>query len=244
MKYIKKFEVKNTKVNSTQQTEEEMLSSYKDKCEDLDDRSYITFDEFFDGLDFDIFSKHDYHANCQYVKSGFSASRIRNQFTPPIGRGSYGDSGGFEVTIKGQRLNFYTSGYGYSGPTCPTGLENSLDWKKRNVFLYAEVNTGGASGGSCWDTGDDDGAQPYDGSSLDLNDFVFSYLKPILENILSSHANEKSPQELCQILYNNSSIIHEDSRCNHEYYGNYDDYSCYYITLGDLYQFLSENNSF
>jgi hypothetical protein len=231
MKYIKKFEAKNTKVNSTQQTEEEMLSSYKDKCEDLDDRSYITFDEFFDGLDFEIFSKHDYN---KFYESGVSASRIR---------GGSSARGGFEVTIKGQRLNFYTS-IGYGGPACPTGLENSLDWKKRNVFLYAEVNTGGASGGSCWDTGDDDGAQPYEGDSLDLNDFVFSYLKPILDDILSSHANEKSAQELCQILYNDSSIIHEDSRCNHEYYGNYDDYSCYYITLGDLYQFLSENNSF
>jgi hypothetical protein len=226
MKYIKKFEAKNTKVNSTQQTEEEMLSSYKDKCEDLDDRSYITFDEFFDGLDFDIFSKHDYH---KFHESGFSASRIKP------------NAGHFSYQTKNGQLHFFYSTY---GSFCPTGLENSLDWKKRNVFLYAEVNTGGASGGSCWDTGDDDGAQPYDGSSLDLNDFVFSYLKPILENILSSHANEKSPQELCQILYNNSSIIHEDSRCNHEYYGNYDDYSCYYITLGDLYQFLSENNSF
>jgi hypothetical protein len=228
MKYVKKFEGRKSK--STPQTEDQILSAYKDKCEDLDDRSYITFDEFFDGLDFDIFSNHDYN---KFYESGVCASRIR---------GGSSAGGGFEVTIKGQRLNFYTSWYG--GPACPTGLENSLDWKKRNVFLYAEVNTGGASGGSCWDTGEDDGAQPYDGSSLDLNDFIFSYLKPILENILSSHANEKSPQELCQILYNDSSIIHEDSRCNYEYYGNYDDYSCYYITLGDLYQFLSENNSF
>ena len=228
MKYVKKFEGRKSK--STPQTEDQILSAYKDKCEDLDDRSYITFDEFFDGLDFEIFSKHDYN---KFYESGVSASRIR---------GGSSAGGSFEVTIKGQRLNFYTSGYG--DPACPTGLENSLDWKKRNVFLYAEVNTGGASGGSCWDTGDDDGAQPYEGDSLDLNDFIFSYLKPILDDILSSHANEKSPQELCQILYNDSSIIHEDSRCNHEYYGNYDDYSCYYITLGDLYQFLSENNSF
>jgi hypothetical protein len=234
MKWIKKFEAKNTKVNSTQQTEEEMLSTYKDKCDDLDDRSYITFDEFFDGLDFDIFSK----CGNNYHQSGFCASRIKLNTTNRWGSGW---SGHFSHQTKNGQLHFHYSDY---GSFCPTGLENSLDWKKRNVFFFAEVNTGGASGGSCWDTGDDDGAQPYEGDSLDLNDFVFSYLKPILENILSSHANEKSPQELCQILYNDSSIIHEDSRCNHEYYGNYDDYSCYYITLGDLYQFLSENNSF
>lgn len=94
-----------------------------------------------------------------------------------------------------------------------------------------------------------DGARPYEGDTLDLHDFIFNYLKPVIENILSSHANEKSAQDLCQILYTESyvyspSIIHEDSTCNHEYYGNYDDFSCYYITLGDLYQFLSENNSF
>lgn len=46
MKYIKKFE--GRKVKSTNpQTEDQILSDYKDKCDDLDDRSYITFDEFF-----------------------------------------------------------------------------------------------------------------------------------------------------------------------------------------------------
>jgi len=236
MKYVKKFEGRKSKVNPVQPTEEEILAAYKDKCEDLDDRSYITFDEFFDGLDFDIFSKYDYN---KFHEAGVYASRIRggstSRWSPTFG-------GSFEITIKGQRLHFFTSNE--YGPICSPGLENSLDWKKRSVFFYAEVNTGGASGGSCWDTGDDDGAQPYDGKELDLNDFIFSYLKPILNYILASHANEKSPEELCQILYNNPSIIKEDYRSDTQYYGNYDDYSCYYITLGDLYQFLSENNSF
>lgn len=233
MKYIKKFEGKKS---TPVPTEEEFLAVYRDKCEDLDDRSYITFDQFFDGLDFDIFSNHDYN---KFHSAGVYASRIRGGSTSRW-RPTFG--GSFEITIKGQRLNFFTSNE--YGPICPTGLENSLDWKKRNVFFYAEVNTGGASGGSCYDTGDDDGAQPYDGKELDLNDFIFSYLKPILNDILASHANDKSSEELCQILYNNPSIINEDSRSDTQYYGNYDDYSCYYITLGDLYQFLSENNSF
>ena len=236
MKYIKKFEGRKTKPTTVHPTEEEILALYKDKCEDLDDRSYITFDQFFDDLDFDIFSKHDYN---KFSGSGVYASRIRGGSTS---RWQTTSGGNFEITVKGQRLNFYTSNeYGRS---CPTGLENSLDWKKRNIFFYAEVNTGGSSGGSCWDTGDDAGAQPYDGESLSMNDFLFSYLKPILENILNSHANEKSAQELCQILYNNPNIIKEGSRSENQYYGNYDDYSCYYITLEDLYQFLSENNSF
>lgn len=223
MKYIKKFEGRNIKVNLT---EEEILSAYKDECEDLDDRSYITFDEFFESLDFDIFLKHD---DSKFYNSCMCASRCRSNF-----RGS------FEIDIKGSRMHFFESTE--YGPTCPAGLERSLDWKKRNVFFYAEVNTGGASGGSCWDT--DDGAQSYEGGRLDLNDFIFSYLNPILNDILASHANEKSPEELCQILYNNPSIIKEGYRCDSQYYGNYDDYSCYYITLGDLYKFLSENNSF
>lgn len=234
MKYVKKFEGRKAKTTPAPQTEEQILSAYKDECDDLDERSYITFDQFFEGLDFDAFSNHDYN---KFHESGFYAGKIRK----PSSRYGSGYGGDFEINVKGQRINFYTGGY---GPICPTGLENSLDWKKRNVFLYADVNTGGASGGSCWDTGDDDGAQPYDGESLDLNDFLFSYLKPILENILHSHANEKSAQELCQVLYNNPSIIREDSTSDYQYYGNYDDYSCYYITLGDLYQFLSENNSF
>lgn len=236
MKYVKKFEGRRPKVNSVPPTEEEILAAYKDKCEDLDDRSYITFDEFFESLDFEIFSKHDYN---KFHESGVYASRIRGGSTSSW-RPTFG--GSFEINIKGRRWNFFNSSE--YGPVCPTGLESSLDWKKRNVFFYAEVNTGGASGGSCWDTGEDDGAQPYYGKELDLNDFIFSYLKPILNDILASHANEKSPEELCQILYNNPSIIKEDYRSDTQYYGNYDDYSCYYITLGDLYQFLSENNSF
>jgi hypothetical protein len=137
MKYVKKFEGRKPKVNPVPPTEEEILAAYKDKCEDLDDRSYITFDQFFEGLDFDIFLNYDYN---KFNSAGVYASRIRGGSTSRW-RPTFG--GSFELTVKGQRLNFFTSNE--YGPICSAGLENSLDWKKRNVFFYAEVNTGGAA---------------------------------------------------------------------------------------------------
>lgn len=111
MKWIEKFEGRKAKITKTVDVE----SSYKDMCDDLDDKSYITFDEFFESLDFDSFSKHDN----KFYESGVRASRIRR---PTTSRYESGYTGSFDINIKGQRINFYTCGY---GPICPAGLENS-----------------------------------------------------------------------------------------------------------------------
>ena len=224
MKYIKKYEAKR---NSKPQIDnEEVLKNYQYYIEDMDEKSPITFEQFLNGLDFNIFSKHDYN---KFNESALKAPK--NSYSGSITVGTLGNSQ-------------YIYSYEDYGPKPPLGLNNSIDWCKRNSFLWAEVNTGGASGGSCWDTGEDDGAMPYDGKSLDLNDFIYSYLQPILENILANQASIKTAKELCDILYHKPDIIKEDSRCNHEYYGNYDDYECYYITLEDLFKFLYENEGF
>jgi len=219
MKYLKKFEAKKSKapiINT-----EEILKNYQYHIEDMDEKSPITFDEFLNGLDLDIFSKYDSN---KFSESGLNSPN------------------NLDIIINGK--NIYYSSYLKYGPKPTFGLDKSIDWCKRNSFFWAEVNTGGASGGSCYDEGPDDGAQPYDGDSLELNDFIYSYLQPILQEILSTQATTKTAKELCDILYNNPNIVREDDRSNYEYYGNYDNYSCYYITLESLFEFLYQNEGF
>ena len=227
MKWIKTYEKMGRPKKQIKEIDfSKELEEYKDQCEQIDLGSSITFDRFFDNLDFSAFS------NCP--------SKFSNTGILPYGQHE------FKVLIKdGSEV---VSIYNYPNEYCRkngSNLSSLMEWKKRNCFLYAEVNTGGYSGGSCWDEGDDPGAQPYEGESLDLHDFVYQYLKPILENILYEYHHDKSVDELCEILYSSSyNIIGEDSRYNNEYYGNGDDYACHTITLGDLFKFLLENGCF
>jgi hypothetical protein len=224
MKWIQKFEARRSSKNdpareeALRNQEEEAVKNYQYHIEDLDEMSAITFDQFLNSLDLNMFHKH----GNDFYGAGISAPK---------------KSG----TIRIGEYSIWDSEY---GPYAPAGLGNLEDWKKRNLFFWAEVNTGGASGGSCWDTGEDDGAQPYDGNSLDLRDFIYDYLKPILISILEMQATTVTADELCEILYQNPENIREDSRCNHEYYGNYDNYECYYMTLENLFIFLSKNGGF
>lgn len=224
MKWVKKFEAK--RIKSTIKTQElaDRKQQYLDRCEDIDERSYVSFDAFFKKLDFNIFSKHNYE---KFYSAGIAINREAKTMT-------YGQIDGVYIS---------NSEYG----NCDYVLKDLKEWQKRNAFIYAEVNTGGASGGSCWDgmpCYEDSGATPYEGSQLDLHDFVYDYLNNVLESIISDYPNDKSVSELCDILYNNPSIIKEGTRTNYEYYGNYDDYSSYYITLGDLFEFLLKNGTF
>jgi hypothetical protein len=225
MKWIQKFEARRSTKNdpareeALRKQEEDAIKNYQYHIEDLDEVSAITFDQFFDSLDLNMFGEH----SNDFYGAGISAPK---------------NSG----TI---RINDYSIwDHREYGPYAPAGLGKSEDWKKRNLFFWAEVNTGGASGGSCWDTGDDDGAQPYYGNSLELRDFIYNYLKPILKSILEMQATTVTADELCDILYNSPQNIGEDSRSNYEYYGNYDDYSCHYMTLENLFIFLSKNGGF
>lgn len=230
MKWIQKFEARKSKNDldreeDLRRQEEEAVKNYQYHIEDLDEMSAITFDQFLNSLDLNMFHKHSH----DFYGAGISAPK--NSGTSTRKRHSI-------------RINEYSIWYSEYGPYAPTGLGNLEDWNKRNLFFWAEVNTGGASGGSCWDTGEDDGAQPYDGDSLDLRDFIYDYLKPILRSILEMQVTTVTADELCEILYHNPENIHVDSRCNHEYYGNYDNYSCYYMTLENLFIFLSKNGGF
>ena len=227
MKYVKSFEAKrqNKVLQSKSNDYEDVKNSVRDEWELVDERSYVTFDKFFDNFPFDIFSEY----NTELIDSaGIDAPRyIYNNYVT--------------IDVKGQKLNFYSSSsYGISAPSY---FNSDHDWIKRNLMIYITFKTGGASGGSCWDTGDDDGAQPYEVTPLDLSDFL-EYLKPKLDVIVEGYANTKSASELIELLRQDYGIIHEDSYSHTEYYGNYDDYGVLYMTLYDLFKFLAKTDSF
>lgn len=180
----------------------------------MDELSPITFDQFLKGLDIN---------NLDRTPIGFDQCGVN---LPNISRGI--------LIINGHTI--YGTEYTY-GPSCPRGLEDSLQWKKRNIFIWAEVNTGGEYGGR----DDSSSVEEYHGSSLDFNLFIYNYLLPIIENILYNQANIKTAKQLCDILYKDPSIINFSDRRYDDYYGNYDKYQCYYITLEDLFVFLGRN---
>jgi len=200
----------------------------RDEWELADERSYISFDKFFDNLPFSEFNKYEYG---KIHDAGINAPLTNSN------RHSYSS---FSVDVNGQKLTFSSS----NSITAPPYFSDNKDWTKRNLMIYISVNTGGASGGSCYDTGEDDGAFPYDGESIYLSDFL-DYLKPKLDVILEDYANTKSSSELIELLRTQDyNLIREDSYSNYEYYGNYDDYGVLYITLYDLFKFLAKNDAF
>ncbi len=211
MKYIKTFEAKRGL--------EDILKDYQYYIEDLDEISPITFDYFFDNLDFDIFDSG---------KDFYSAGINLPQCTTAK-----------SLNFKGSVL-YRSQDY---GPICQRGFENNIDYIKRNTFFYAEVNTGGFTGGNCWN---EDDLYEYSGESFEMTNFIYSYLQPILENILYSQANTKTAKQLCDLILESPQVIpiSEDYRTNYEYYGNSDNYECRYIRLENLFKFLAQNEGF
>lgn len=228
MKWIKKFESrKNLKVNITSDvsSKEKMIGEW----EDVDMFSSVTFDEFFDRFPFD-FHLPEGHIHNDFYDCGISiATECSKKFAKVM-----------------SSKNIYCMSYEF-GSKCPDFVKNDInpnfydDWSKRNVVIFAYVNTGGYSGGSCYDE-DNEGATPYDGNDIDIDIFL-AYLKHFIDCILYSHTNTKSSDELISII-SNKGIIHNSLWTNHEYYGNSDDYECYYITLYDLFRVFSENDCF
>ncbi len=221
MRYIKKFEAKKNKkdeIPNSSLPSYQRIEDYKNRCNDIDEKSEITFDQFYANLDFNIF-----YNSRDFVDSGVYHSNT-------------GDS------IDVNDANIYVDS-SYRGRSDAKEITSLDEWKKRNIFIWAEYSTGGASGGSCWDEGDDEGAVPYEGKYLGYNDFIYDWLKYILDNIFLQYAPDKTSKELCDILSQNTNIIYTSNRCNNEYYGNYDDYECYWITLEDLFIFITQNTS-
>ena len=87
--------------------------------------------------------------------------------------------------------------------------------------IVIDVTTGGASGGSCWDEADDEGAVEYDGYEGE-EITGFEILKEILQSCESDITDEKVNTILSGI--SSKEDIHE-----YEYYGNYRD--AYRVTI-------------
>jgi hypothetical protein len=94
--------------------------------------------------------------------------------------------------------------------------------------LYNKYSTGGVSGGSCWDTGDE--PTRYNHYTNEPEEFyqLDSLLEEIAPNI--SFLHYKKVKAL---------VNYEEDTVN-EYYGNSTDYKTDYIYLEDLYNILSE----
>lgn len=93
--------------------------------------------------------------------------------------------------------------------------------------LYVEWETGGTSGGSCWDDSD---PRPYSTNALpeeltDL-DIILEHFKPDLTFL--------------QYRKLTNSLIKISSRHESEYYGNGTDYSSRFIIIDHLYKYLND----
>jgi hypothetical protein len=121
-------------------------------------------------------------------------------------------------------------------------LKNDTDWRKRNGRILVKTETGGHSGGSCWDDGTSY-ARPYEtGLTVGYEDLE-KFLEHILVSIFGrNHAFADIPKLLEELR--KSSIIHEDSISTYEYYGNSRDYQWCEVKLWDLYQFLAKQGAF
>lgn len=102
-----------------------------------------------------------------------------------------------------------------------TGVPDNM----KDIAVYMRWNTGGVSGGSCWDSSD---PQPYDGEGepdFKVLDVVLAKLAP---NITHLHYKEIE-----------RAVISTETTDYH-YYGNYDDYEIKFISLPVLYNLLEK----
>lgn len=99
--------------------------------------------------------------------------------------------------------------------------------KNCKLAVGITIETGGASGGSCWDTGDD-GATPYttDNTLPDINVFLNEIVTYFIDNI--SHKD----------YLNIADSVKHGFTGESEYYGNYTEYASVYIVVDDLYKAL------
>ncbi len=106
------------------------------------------------------------------------------------------------------------------------GIFKEPNWIPTDIkepVIYMRWNTGGVSGGSCWDDSD---PQEYYGDSkprFTVLDLVLKKLRPDL-----SYLDYKLVEGL----------IRSNTGTRYEYYGNYDDYEVEFIVLSDLYKLL------
>mgnify|MGYP006935470136 CR=1 FL=1 len=122
-----------------------------------------------------------------------------------VGEYSYRDGGGLKLT------KYEGRGYAAKEYDCP--------------HLFVQWETGGVSGGSCWDSSN---PQPYTTSNpegeLQCLDKILEYFVPNLSFLQY------------RILYN--SLVERESRTEYEYYGNSTDYSYKEVDIKKLFDYM------
>ena len=101
------------------------------------------------------------------------------------------------------------------------GVPNDM----KDIAIYMRWNTGGVSGGSCWESSD---PQPYDGEDepdFKVLDMVLAKLAPSI-----TYLHYKEVEKL--IISTETSDYH--------YYGNYDEYEIKFLPLPVLYKLLEK----
>ena len=98
-----------------------------------------------------------------------------------------------------------------------------------NHHLSSEWYVGGMSGGSCWNTGDEE----LTWSSSGLSEPDFDDLDKVIETILPDISYMKYRKLV-------SGIIQYSERSENEYYGNTSEYKIKRVRLGDLYKRMVE----
>lgn len=110
----------------------------------------------------------------------------------------------------------------------PISWRDKKDYDDVVAYLYVETETGGVSGGSCWDSSD---PQPYYRSDPEKELVVLDLiLEEYCPNI--SHLKYKN-------LYR--TLVKEDSRTVYEYYGNETTYSYKKIDTKALFDYMLEH---
>jgi len=97
--------------------------------------------------------------------------------------------------------------------------------------LQMKWQTGGVSGGSCWDTGEDD---PHYSYSSDHNPQGFSSLDQLIIELVPDFPLSKYQSII--------GLVQEDFDTEYEYYGNHTDYAIKRIDLSKLLDFLEKEN--
>jgi hypothetical protein len=205
---------RNTKKAAVVESDEEKLSKMKTSWQEYEDEQPWEFDMFWDKI---------------------------SQYYNDWQRRYHGSVGYYEIEMYGSAPeSSYTR---YHGNTNRSVIYQSEEWRKRNGRIQVKVNTGGSSGGSCWDSGDDPGSQPYEtGDYTDFHDQLGPFLEHILTYILGHNHPLYDIKQLVQELYQEGPV-HTDTYTNYEYYGNYDDYSLMWVTLWDLYKFANDKRA-
>lgn len=90
-----------------------------------------------------------------------------------------------------------------------------------DMTLTLSVTTGGASGGSCWDELDDEGAVEFEGFTDEIDYYT------LVNDILNLYMKEVTSDLIYEVI--NDILSEQEDISSYEYYGNYTD--VYKITI-------------